>query len=216
MRLWHRFVKFGFRRLYNEFAWTYNLVSRIVSRGNWHAWQRAALPELDGTRVLEIAFGTGNLLWDMTAEGYRCVGIDLSPQMARITARKFRQRGREAPICRARAQQLPFADGAFDSMVATFPDHFILDPPAQTEMARVLVPGGRLVVVDGGHILGGDPWTRLLNWAFTVTVSPRRSAGAGQQFSHDSFSVERRQVLNRRSRVGVLVAVRNEDELPGS
>jgi len=208
VRLWYRLVKFAFRRLYNEFAWTYDLVSRIVSRGRWHAWQRAALPELSGTRVLEVAFGTGDLLWDMTAEDYRCVGIDLSSYMARITAEKFRRRGGEAPICRARVQELPFPDVAFDCLVATFPDYFILEPLAQDEMARVLASGGRLIIVDGGHILKKDAWSRFLNWAFKITVSPEARQEARKPFIHPRFAIERREVLDDWSSVGVVVAVK--------
>ncbi len=208
MRLWYRFVRFAFFHFYNEFAWTYDLVSRVVSRGKWRDWQRAALPELRGDRVLEVAFGTGNLLWDLVTEGYHCAGVDLSPHMARVTARKFRRRGQEAPICRARVQELPFPDGAFDSAVATFPDYFILDPVAQEEMGRVLVPGGRLVVVEGGRLLREDLWSRLLNWAFRVTVSPRTWKEAQKLFAHSPFSVERREVVDEWSVVGVVVAVR--------
>jgi ubiquinone/menaquinone biosynthesis C-methylase UbiE len=208
VRFWYRLVKFAFRRFYNEFAWSYDLVSRIVSRGRWHAWQRAALPELRGTRVLEVAFGTGDLLWDMTVEGYRCVGIDLSSSMARITAEKFRRRGGEAPICRARVQELPFPDVTFDSLVATFPDYFILDPLAQDEMARVLASGGRLIIVDGGHILKKDAWSRFLNWAFRITVSPEARQEARRSFIHPRFTIERREVLDDWSSVGVVVAVK--------
>ena len=208
MRFWYRFVKFAFRRFYNEFAWTYDLVSRIVSRGKWHDWQRAALPELRGNRVLEVAFGTGNLLWDMTVEGYQCVGVDLSPYMARITARKFHRRGGEARICQARSQELPFPDVAFDSLVATFPDYFILDPLAQEEMARVLVTGGRLIIVDGGHILKKDAWSRFLNWAFRITVSPEARREARKAFNHPRFTIERRELLNGWSTVGVVIALK--------
>ena len=208
MRLWYRFVRFAFRRLYNEFAWTYDLVSRVVSRGRWHDWQRAALPELRGDRVLELAFGTGDLLWDMRTHGCQCVGIDLSPYMVSITARKFRRRGEVAPICRARVQELPFADAGFDSLVATFPDYFILDPVAQDEMARVLPPGGRLVVVEGGHILKEDLWSRFLNWAFRITVSPRTWKRSRRLYISPHFSIERREVLDERSAVGVVVAVK--------
>jgi ubiquinone/menaquinone biosynthesis C-methylase UbiE len=208
VRFWYRFVKFAFRRFYNEFAWTYDMVSRIVSRGRWHDWQRVVLPVLRGSRILEVAFGTGNLLWDMTVEGYQCVGIDLSAYMARITARKFGRRGGEAPICRARAQELPFPDTAFDTLVITFPDYFILDPLAQEEMARVLMPGGCLVIVDGGHILREDYWSRFLNWAFRVTVSPEVRQEARKSFTHPRFAIERREVLNGWSTVGVVVAVK--------
>jgi len=213
VRFWYRFVKFAFRCLYNEFAWAYDLVSRIVSRGRWHDWQRAALPELRGDRVLDVAFGTGNLLWDMVAKGYRCAGIDLSRHMAHITAEKFRRREEEAPICRARAQELPFPDGIFDSLVATFPDHFILDPRAQHEMARVLVPGGRLVIVDRGHIVGDDPWSRFLNWAFMITVSPDAWEEARRSFAHPLFAIERREILDGGSAVDVVVATKKQSPL---
>lgn len=208
MGVWYSFVKLAFRRFYNEFAWTYDLVSRVVSRGRWQAWQRAALPEIRGSRVLELAFGTGNLLWDMVEEGYQCAGIDLSPYMVGITSRKFRRRGRNAPICQARAQQLPFRDVAFDSLVATFPDYFILDPAAQEEIARVLVPGGRLIIVDGGHVLKEDAWSRFLNWAFRITVSRRTQEVARGAFSHPGFTMERTGVSDEWSSVVVMVAVR--------
>jgi ubiquinone/menaquinone biosynthesis C-methylase UbiE len=211
LRFWYRFVRFAFHHFYNEFAWTYDLVSRIVSRGKWHAWQRAALPELRGDRVLEVASGTGNLLWDMTTQGRSCVGVDLSPHMVCIAKRKFRRRQREAPICRARVQELPFADGTFDSLVSTFPDYFILDPVAQDEMARVLVPGGRLVIVEGGRLVQEDVWSRLLNWAFSVTVSPRTWKESHRLLEHPLFHVERREVRDDGSLVGVMVAIRRPD-----
>jgi ubiquinone/menaquinone biosynthesis C-methylase UbiE len=214
LRFWYRFVRFAFHHFYNEFASTYDLVSRVVSRGKWHDWQRAALPELQGERVLEVAFGTGNLLWDMATAGYKCAGVDLSPHMVWITARKFLRRGDTAPICRARAQELPFRNAAFDSLVATFPDYFILDPAAREEMARVLVPGGRLVVVEGGRILKDDFWSRLLNWAFRITVSPRTWEQNPKLFDHPLFTVERREVQDGWSSVGLLVAVKNQN-VPG-
>jgi ubiquinone/menaquinone biosynthesis C-methylase UbiE len=144
----------------------------------------------------------------MVTNGYHCAGIELSPHMLRITAGKFCRRGGKAPICRARVQDLPFADGVFDSLVTTFPDYFILDPVAQEEMARVLVRGGRLVVVEGGHILKEDAWGRFLNWAFRITVSPRTWKEAQKLFSHPLFSVERREVQVGWSSVGVVVAVK--------
>jgi hypothetical protein len=45
-RLWWGLVRFGFRLLYNEFAFTYDTVSKVVSLGAWRCWQRAALKYL--------------------------------------------------------------------------------------------------------------------------------------------------------------------------
>ena len=72
-------------RLYNEFAWTYDLVSWMVSFGHWAGWRRAVLDFLQGNRFLEIGFGTGELLADLAAEGCNVVGVDRSRAMQRIT-----------------------------------------------------------------------------------------------------------------------------------
>src|SRR5690606_30869240 len=45
--LWWRLVRFGFHLLYNQFAWTYDAVAFLVSAGEWHAWQRAAISALN-------------------------------------------------------------------------------------------------------------------------------------------------------------------------
>ncbi len=70
--LYWRLVKFGFRLLYNEMAFTYDAVSWIASLGEWREWQRAALKHLNvqpDAHVLELAHGTGNLQLDLRAAG---------------------------------------------------------------------------------------------------------------------------------------------------
>src|ERR1700687_5659324 len=91
-KLWRRLVKFGFRLLYHEMAFTYDAVSWIVSMGEWRSWQRAALKHLNvspGTRVLELAHGTGNLQIDLHAEGLNPIGLDFSASMGRIARDKL-------------------------------------------------------------------------------------------------------------------------------
>ena len=92
-KIWWALLRLGFRLLYHEMAWGYDLVSWIVSLGQWRDWQRVAMGYVCGPRVLDLAFGTGNLLLDWHATGMTPVGVDLSPQMARIAARKVRARG---------------------------------------------------------------------------------------------------------------------------
>ena len=90
-KLWWSLVRFGFRLLYNEMAFTYDWVSWLVSFGQWRRWQRAALRYLNARPdelVLELAHGTGSLHLDMRARGYRTIGLDLSPYMGRIASRK--------------------------------------------------------------------------------------------------------------------------------
>jgi len=151
-------------RLYNEFAWAYDWVSWLVSLGHWWGWRLAALEYVPpprpspngggGPRVLEVGFGTGDLLIEMARRGWDVWGLDLSPAMQRVTARKLQKRGLWVPRTRARVQQMPFPDGAFDAVVTTFPAEFILQLPALREFARVLRTGGRLVV--GGVYIQTD------------------------------------------------------------
>jgi len=134
--------------LYNQLAWAYDGVSWAVSLGRWDSWRRAALPFVVGERVLEVGFGTGALLSDLHRGQRRACGVEPSPAMQRISTRRLGQQGRHVPRLQGTAQQLPFADRAFDTIVTTFPASFILDIRAHREFARCLRPGGRVIVVE--------------------------------------------------------------------
>jgi ubiquinone/menaquinone biosynthesis C-methylase UbiE len=158
-----RLLRFAFGLFYNQFAFTYDFVSALVSRGHWRAWTRAAIPRLHGTRVLEVPCGTGNLLLDLRAAGYAPIGVDLSAAMLNLTRGKLRRNGVRLLLARARAQALPFADGSFDSIVMTFPPGFVSDPAAFAEMRRVLDERGCLIWVDGARFVQPGVWSRLVN-----------------------------------------------------
>jgi ubiquinone/menaquinone biosynthesis C-methylase UbiE len=169
-RLWWGFVRLFFRLLYNEFAWTYDLVAWVVSLGQWQAWGRMAIPHLRGERVLELAHGPGHLLVSMAQRGLAPVGLDLSPTMSRLARRRLSKDGSlTVPLVRARAQALPFRDGCFDSTVATFPAEFIMARDTLREVARVLAPGGRWVIVGGTLLSGRDPLSRFIWWLYRIT-----------------------------------------------
>jgi SAM-dependent methyltransferase len=202
-RCWRRLMTFAFHLLYNPFAWAYDGVSWAVSRGEWQRWQGAVLPYLTGRRVLEIGFGTGNLLVDMATRGYQPWGVDLSPTMAAIAAGKLRTHGTSARLCRARAQALPFCDGAFDSIALTFPAGFIGEAETHREMERVLKPRGRVVIADGGYLLGRDPLSRFLNWALGLTGGPAVSPAPVEE---GDFLFEQQEVRFERSTGQVIVA----------
>ena len=168
-RIWHSFIRFGYKHFYNRFAFTYDFVSALVSRGDWRTWTAAALPFVRGPHILEVAFGTGNLQLDLHAAGFAPCGVDLSPYMVAITRRKLQARQLPLRLVRARAQQLPFPTGHFDSLVMTFPPGFITDALVLAELRRVLAPAGHLIWVDIPYLYPRDPWSRFLNWAFHIT-----------------------------------------------
>jgi ubiquinone/menaquinone biosynthesis C-methylase UbiE len=173
-RLWRRLVAFGFRLLYNELAWLYDAVSWTASLGRWRRWQYTALAFLPapGAWVLELGFGPGHLLVELAARGYRVVGIDLSRAMVRLAGRRLRGQQPSVPpvlLCRGRAAHLPFAPGSFDAIVATFPTAYIASPASLRGLARVLRPGGRLVVVEEAKLSRKGIVSRVLEWLYRVT-----------------------------------------------
>lgn len=212
-QLWWRTVGFGFRLLYNEMAWTYDLVAWIVSLGQWRNWQRAALPYLNikaGDCVLELAHGTGNLQMDLYAAGYQRVALDLSPAMGRIAQRKLQRHHLQAPLVRGLGQHLPFADHSFDAIVSTFPTPFIIEPETLREAHRVLKPHKRLVIVPMGVLTGGGVLKNALETAYQVTGQrgpwPLEIA---QRFTDAGFSIEIHSHPCPYSIATVLVATRN-------
>lgn len=170
MRWWWNLVRFGFRLLYNELAFTYDLVSWIVSLGAWRCWMRASLKHIhpDGL-LLELAHGTGNLQLDLHAAGRQAIGYDLSPAMGQIAANKLIRAGIRPRLVRGQAQTLPFRDGAFVSVISTFPTDFIIAPETLREVARVLQPDGRFVIVPTSRFTGGGFVAKLIDVLYAAT-----------------------------------------------
>lgn len=171
--LWWHLVRFGFRLLYNEMAWTYDAVSQVVSLGKWRAWQRSAIPHLGPSEapgcVLELAYGTGNLQIDMASAGWTPYGVDLSAAMAGIAAKKLRKQGLTPCLMRAKAGRLPLPAASIDAIVSTFPATFILQSATLSEAYRVLRPGGRFVIVLNAVLNPNNATARVLEWAYRVT-----------------------------------------------
>lgn len=173
MRLITWALRLFFRLLYGPFAWTYDAVAWAVSRGKWRAWGATALSLIPGGPVLELAHGPGHLLLRMACQEFRPVGLDLSPQMGALARRRLARAGLPPRLVRARAQRLPFPDGAFRAIVATFPTEFILDPATAREAARVLAPGGMVVVVPVAIPGGRDPLAWALRLLYRITGQDR-------------------------------------------
>jgi len=104
-----------------------------------------------GTRVLDVASGFGQDTRALSARGAWAVGAEPSSRMlgwARLVDGKEREAGRATPRwVQAWGHRLPFADGSFDAALCKGAlDHFDQPERAIAEMARVVRPGGRVVL----------------------------------------------------------------------
>lgn len=173
-------LRFFFRLLYHQFAFTYDLVAAAVSFNRWKSWVVNVIPYIEGTRVLEMGHGPGHLQRLLLSRGLTALAIDESAQMGRLAKRNLQRafpaysneptrpdhRAGYAQISLARgvAQHLPFPSGFFHTIVATFPTEYITDPQTLAEAKRCLADGGRLVVLPVAL-----PTNRTLDWLFKIT-----------------------------------------------
>lgn len=111
----------------------------------------AAAAELTPRRVLDLGCGAGHVSFALARGGARRItAYDPSPEMLAVVGRESAARGFDQIETRAgSAESLPFEDGAFDLVVSRYSAHHWADVPAAlAECARVMVPGGRLTVID--------------------------------------------------------------------
>jgi SAM-dependent methyltransferase len=143
-----------FETLYKN-KYLYRFASTVPFAGQWRVWQRLVLPRLRGHDVLELGCGLGDLLADMLAAGYNCRAVEHSPQMVAAARETLKRRkvGENTTVIQGSAQGLPFSDALFDSVVSTFPSDYIYDTDTIAEIARVLRPGGQLIVIEGANLL---------------------------------------------------------------
>ncbi len=148
----HRLRRALFELMYDRLAARYDALSVAAFAGEWRHWARVAQRFVDRGPVLELGCGTGATLADLARAGVPACGIDPSAPM-------LAQARRRAPgrLVQARAQYLPVRSGSIGCLLSIFPTSYILDPATWAEVARVLQPGGRVIVVDHGWLQPRDP-----------------------------------------------------------
>ncbi len=135
--------------MFDRVAPRYDLANTVLSLGQDARWRRATAEAADpeGAEVLDVAAGPGNVAAELLRRGATAVtALDLSFEMLRAGAR--RADGRLTWV-NGDALALPFADATFDAVTISFGLRNTTDPRAAlAEFARVLRPGGRLVVCE--------------------------------------------------------------------
>lgn len=137
------------RAMFSSIARRYDRANHLLSAGRDRAWwRRAARLVAAGNpeRILDLATGSGDLALELRAACPRAllIGADFCPPMLQEARRK----GVEHLVV-ADGHHLPFADGVFDALTVSFGLRNMESwPRALAEMARVLRPGGHLLILD--------------------------------------------------------------------
>ena len=141
--------------VFDAVAARYDLMNDLMSAGLHRVWKRFTV-EMSGVRagerVLDIAGGTGDLALLFS----RRVGVqgevvltDVNPAMLGLGRDRLLDAGKVLPVVQCDAEKLPFASGRFDCVSVAFGlRNMTRKEAALAEMARVLKPGGRLLVLE--------------------------------------------------------------------
>lgn len=107
------------------------------------------LAPLAGMRILDAGCGDGVYSVAAAARGARVTGVDLAEDMLALARERSAAQGVKVDWRRGDVLSLPFPDASFDLAIAVTLLCLVADPRrAVRELARVLVPGGRLVIGD--------------------------------------------------------------------
>jgi len=165
--------------LYDPFLWLGELRGMSELR-------RSIVARAHG-RVLELGAGTGLNLRHYRAGLDELVLTEPEPRMAkRLERRTARTAPANSRVLRVPAEQLPFADGWFDAVVATLVFCTVADPPAALrEARRVLRDGGQLLFIEHVRATAGS---RLERWQQRLH-SPWRAFAYGCRCDQDTMSL---------------------------
>jgi ubiquinone/menaquinone biosynthesis C-methylase UbiE len=132
---------------------------------------------LESKRVLDLGCGDGLLTTAFAGRGASAVGIDIDPAMLRAAiARPTLGSGRRVHFVQGRIERLPFPDAIFDVVIVVSVLCFVSDrTTAVREAARVLRPGGRLVMGELGRWSAWAVQRRVRGWLVLGCGAPRTS-----------------------------------------
>ena len=137
--------------------------------------------DLAGTRVLDAGCGDGALVAAAAMRGAMATGVDPDPAMLAAARARVERTGLHATFREGRVEQLPFPDACFDIVAAVTVLCFVPDAAAAfREMARLLRPGGRLVLGELGHWSLWAAIRRVRGWLGSATWSAARFHSAGE------------------------------------
>jgi demethylmenaquinone methyltransferase/2-methoxy-6-polyprenyl-1,4-benzoquinol methylase len=189
------------RAMFDRIARVYDLMNSVMTAGLHHRWRRRAADLAavgPGDRVLDVACGTGDLALELAGRvglGGEVVGCDFSEQMLEHARRKAAAAPAGAAPLRfehANALALPYADGEFAAATVGFGARNFSDlEQGLRELARVVRPGGRVVVLEITTPTRPPLSTFFRVWFDRVVPALGRIAGDRDAYAYLPSSVRR-------------------------
>jgi demethylmenaquinone methyltransferase / 2-methoxy-6-polyprenyl-1,4-benzoquinol methylase len=142
--------------MFDRIAGVYDLMNTAMTAGMHHRWRERSADRAElapGESALDVCCGTGDLALELrrrVGPSGRVVGCDFSEPMLELAREKSDRLGMsDVEFELADALDLPYRDGSFDAVTVGFGARNLADLPLGIgEMARVLRPGGRLVILE--------------------------------------------------------------------
>jgi demethylmenaquinone methyltransferase/2-methoxy-6-polyprenyl-1,4-benzoquinol methylase len=136
------------RVMFDRIARVYDVMNSVMTVGMHHRWRRRAADLAavgPGDRALDVATGTGDLAVELHGRGVEVVGMDFSEAMLELA----RAKAPEVRFEPGNALELGYGDAEFDAATVGFGARNFADlGTGLAEMARVVRPGGRVVVLE--------------------------------------------------------------------
>jgi demethylmenaquinone methyltransferase / 2-methoxy-6-polyprenyl-1,4-benzoquinol methylase len=143
------------RGMFDRISGVYDLMNSAMTAGLHHQWRQRAVDRAQvgqGSDALDVCCGTGDLALELRRRigpDGRVVGCDFSEPMLEIARRKSGEESLPVEFGWADALDLPYGDESFDAVTIGFGARNLADlERGISEMARVLRPGGRLVILE--------------------------------------------------------------------
>ena len=184
------------RGVFDSVASRYDIMNDVLSMGLHRAWKAytvAVAAIQPGMQVLDIAGGTGDLaraFANRVGSAGRVVLTDINEAMLRTGRDRLLDEGLLLPTVACDAEHLPFPDGSFDLVSVAFGlRNMTHKDAALKEMARVLRPGGRLLVLE--FSTPAAPLKKPYDW-YSFTFMPmmgRLIAGDAESYRYLAESI---------------------------
>jgi len=177
--------------MFDRIAGVYDLLNQVMTVGLHHKWRRRAADLAQAgpnTHVLDVATGTGDLAIEMAGRGANVIGSDFSEEML-LHARD------KAPAITwewANAMELPYKDDRFDASTVGFGARNFDDlARGVAEMARVVRPGGKVVILEITNPTRPPLSTFFNVWFDHVVPALGKVAGESEAYEYLPNSVKR-------------------------